>query len=84
MDQKVPLKHMRIFIIAICTLGLTSGSSAQSECDGVRLIASDGATFESFGYSVAVSGDTALVGACCIFASPTYVFSFDPRTGRWI
>ncbi|MCH8153405.1 MAG: FG-GAP repeat protein, partial [Planctomycetes bacterium] len=42
------------------------------------------ATFESFGYSVAVSGDTALVGACCIFASPTYVFSFDPRTGRWI
>ena len=82
--NRAPRSLMTILAIGLCALAAADGSFAQSACQAVRLTASDGATFESFGYASAVSGDTAFVAACCIFALPTYVFSFDPRTARWI
>ena len=78
------MKHLRIVIIGLCTLGLASASSAQSACQEARLTASDGGPFQSFGRAVAVCGSTALISACCIFDWPTYVFSFDPDRGAWI
>ncbi len=73
-----------LVIAGLWTLVQTETSPAQSACQQGRLTASDGGPFQSFGSAVGVSGDTALVGACCFFDWPTYVFSFDPRTARWI
>ncbi|MCH8165959.1 MAG: FG-GAP repeat protein, partial [Planctomycetes bacterium] len=58
-----PRSLMTILAIGLCALAAADGSFAQSACQAVRLTASDGATFDSFGYSVAVSDDTALIGA---------------------
>src|SRR5438445_220777 len=54
-----------------------------------KLVASDGAAFDDFGYSVAISGNTILVGA--LFddnagganAGSAYVFIKNPVTGIW-
>jgi hypothetical protein len=39
------------------------GGASAGVIEQVKLLASDGAAYDSFGYSVAVSGDTAVVGA---------------------
>jgi len=64
--------------------GLSSGSAYIFRYDGTtwveeaKLTASDGATNHSFGISVAVSGDTAVVGASGdAFTGPAYVFRYD-------
>ncbi len=71
-----------IFASGVFALGAANPSSAQSLCEPVRLTASDGGTFDSFGYSVAVSGKTALIGAIWQndngpFSGSAYVFHFD-------
>jgi len=54
-----------------------------------KLVASDGAAFDNFGYSVAISCHTILVGALYddnangIDAGSAYVFTKDPVTGVW-
>ncbi|MCH8153512.1 MAG: FG-GAP repeat protein, partial [Planctomycetes bacterium] len=86
------MKDLRIFIIGFCTLGLTIASLAQIVCEGVRLAASDSEPFESFGFSVAVLGDTALIGAewdreIWTEAGAAYIFRLvpfgEPRSG-WV
>ncbi len=54
-----------------------------------RLLASDGASKDWFGYSVAVSGDVAVVGA--VFdddngwnSGSAYVFRYDPDSSGWV
>ncbi len=64
-------------------------SYAQTVCQDARLTASDPGVFESFGYSVAVSGDTAVVGAqwdseLGTKAGAAYIFSLDPDSSIWI
>ena len=73
-----------LLMAAILVLGADDVCRAQGGCQDARLTASDGGPFQSFGRAVAVSGNTALMSACCIFDWPTYVFSFDPDSGAWI
>ncbi|MCZ6612879.1 MAG: FG-GAP repeat protein, partial [Planctomycetota bacterium] len=54
---------MNILAVGICALGAANGSFAQTACEDTRLAASDADPFDSLGYAVAVSGDTAVVGA---------------------
>ena len=60
-------KALRIWsgasVISAWFLGAANLSYPQTVCQDARLTASDPGVFESFGYSVAVSGDTAIVGA---------------------
>lgn len=54
-----------------------------------KLLPSDGAENDYFGFSVSVSGDVALVGAWWDDdngpdAGSAYVFRFDPETGEWV
>ena len=52
-----------------------------------RLTASDGAPADEFGFSVAIDGDTVVVGApthiADFFTGAAYVFVRDPATGAW-
>ncbi len=53
-----------------------------------KLLASDGADADHFGYSVAISGNTAIVGArydddSGLGSGSAYVFVRDPATGIW-
>ncbi len=89
----LPLSRVSLLLAtAIFALGLSSASSGQSECDGVRLTASDGATFDSLGYAVAISSDTALIGANWdndngAQSGSAYVFRFnalDTPRSRWV
>jgi N-acetylneuraminic acid mutarotase len=53
-----------------------------------KLLASDGATFDKFGASVAINGHIALVGAYSNgdFGSGTgsaYIYQYDPNTDTW-
>ena len=60
-------KALRIWsgasVISGWFVGAANLSYGQGACQEARLTASDPGVYESFGYSVAVTGDTALVGA---------------------
>ncbi len=80
--------------------GVYSGSAYVFRFDGStwieehKLLASDGATSDGFGYSVAVFGDTAVIGAVAhddacpgritCNSGAAYVFRFDHETSRWV
>ncbi len=54
----------------------------------VKLLASDGAAYDRFGYSVSLSGTTALIGARENVVNGTesgsaYVFGYDVASGSW-
>ena len=49
----------------------------------VKLAASDGAAADYFGHSVAVDGDTIVVGAYGHDAGAAYVFTRDSESGKW-
>ncbi|MEA3323802.1 MAG: FG-GAP repeat protein [Euryarchaeota archaeon] len=53
----------RILVSAILSVLLLAALAADTHAAEVKLTASDGATFNYFGYSVAISGDHAVVGA---------------------
>ncbi len=71
-------------------LGAANLSYAQTVCQDARLTASDDGVFENFGRAVAVSGDTALIGAdwdreLGTEAGAAYVFRRDPdKSGTWV
>ena len=80
----------RIFAIGIAALAGSPISFAQSRCEPVRVTASDPDVFESFGFAVAVSGDTVVIGAewdreLGTQAGAAYVFRPDPdQSGTWV
>ncbi len=84
------LHFLRIVLTAgIVVLAAVDQCRAQSVCQDARLTASDPGVFESFGYSVALSGDTAIVGAqwdreLGTEAGAAYIFRLDPDTSVWI
>ncbi|MFH1478783.1 MAG: putative Ig domain-containing protein [Candidatus Omnitrophota bacterium] len=51
-----------------------------------KLLASDGKILECFGYSVSISGDTAIVGALNAIKrlGSAYIFEYDKSTSQWI
>ena len=61
--NRLLMPEAAILALAVCALWPATASFAQSACQQARLTASDPGVFESFGYSVAVSGDTTIVGA---------------------
>jgi hypothetical protein len=76
--------------------GLTTGSAyvfrydagADAWVEERKLLASDGAAFDNFGFSVALDGETALVGAFVTDAAgldsgAVYRFRYDDTTGEW-
>ena len=50
-------------ILILGALGFSQNAYAPSLNEQAKLLASDGTTFDRFGFSVAISGDTAVVGA---------------------
>ena len=84
------LHFLRIVLTAgIVVLATVDQCRAQSVCQDARLTASDPGVFESFGYSVALSGDTAIVSAqwdseLGTEAGAAYIFRLDPDTSIWI
>ena len=57
-------KSAVFFLLAvICLFGQPTQGQGQMMGEVAKLLASDGATSDSFGYSVAISGDTAIIGA---------------------
>jgi len=55
-----------------------------SKWDETKLVASDGAAYDWFGFSVAVSGDTVVVGAPYKGGGgAAYVYKFDGTTSTW-
>ena len=86
-------KALRIWsgasVISAWFLGAANLSYGQGACQEARLTASDPGVFESFGYSVALSGDTAIVSAqwdseLGTEAGAAYIFRLDPDTSIWI
>ena len=76
--------------------GSSSGSAYMFEKDEstghwhevAKLIASDGAAYDQFGFSVSVSGNAAIVGACFDDnngnnSGSTFLFEKDESTGHW-
>ncbi|MCH8344553.1 MAG: hypothetical protein IH983_11260 [Planctomycetes bacterium] len=80
-----------IFASGIFVLVAANPSFSQTACEAVRVTASDSGVFESFGFSVAVFGDTALVGAewdseLGTQAGAVYVFRVrsGPPKSEWV
>ena len=68
-------------------LGATNLSYGQAVCQEARLTASDPGVFESFGFSVAVWGETALIGAEWdreIATEAGAVYVFRPEGTSWV
>ena len=83
---------MKRFLTLLMVLGLTAGSAAtakaqKTESDDaalVKLVASDAMPSDRFGVSVAISGDTALVGAPTEDAERGAAYVFTRVDGIWM
>jgi hypothetical protein len=78
--------HRKILLAAILTLLfiplLTNPASGDDSVSEFKLTAGiDAAEFDQFGYSVDISGNTAVVGAP--FADSAHVFQYDESTSAW-
>ncbi len=78
--------HRKILLAAILTLLfiplLTNPASGDDSISEFKLTAGIyAAEFDQFGYSVDISGNTAVVGAP--FADSAYVFQYDESTSAW-
>src|SRR5258706_14061388 len=85
MRQAMKMKRMKSWLaIVLVTPLLESSSSAQ--CQRQKLLASDGEAYDHFGWSVAVSGDWAAVGAYeegDIAAASGAVYMFHRGPAGW-
>ncbi|HSQ86941.1 MAG TPA: FG-GAP repeat protein, partial [Desulfobacterales bacterium] len=57
------MKKLSILFMVIFIFGLSTAGNVSAETDVAKLLAADGAENDYFGYSVAVDGDTAVIGA---------------------
>ncbi|MEE9129335.1 MAG: FG-GAP repeat protein, partial [Phycisphaerales bacterium] len=76
-----------VSVISGWFLGAASLSYGQGACQEARLTASDPGVFESFGFSVAVWGETALIGAEWdreIATEAGAVYVFGPQGTSWV
>ncbi len=87
-------RSIRLLIIvgslSVWMLGAAPFASAQTVCPEDKVTAFDGGVFQSFGYSVAVSGGTAMVGAIWdndlgTQSGSAYVYQREPGPeGSWV
>ncbi len=87
-------RSIRLLIIvgtlSVWMLGPAPFASAQRACRETKVTAFDGGVFQSFGYSVAVSGDTAMIGAdwdndLGTQSGSAYVYQREPGPeGSWV
>ncbi|MBA1443980.1 MAG: choice-of-anchor D domain-containing protein [Chromatiales bacterium] len=76
-------KWLPVFSLAIAILILPLTANADF-ADEIKLMASDGANGDQFGWSISLSGDTAIVGAPVVDDNgAAYIFVRDPGTGAW-
>ena len=77
-------------VIGLWLIGAVNASSAQDACLDARVTASDPGVFHSFGYAVAVYGDTALIGAqwdndLGTQSGSVYIYELDPKSSeQWV
>ena len=78
-------------LTAAATLNAGAGlTPAGAQCELAKLVASDGAEGDEFGYAVAISGDILVIGAQAdddngVNSGSAYVFRHDPGPpGAWI
>jgi len=76
-----------MIIVIPVVQGISWSNPAFSDCELAKLVASDGAMGDIFGYSVALSGDTAVIGAYYVDDNGTdsgsaYSFRFNGST--WV
>ena len=57
------MKKLSILFMVIFIFGLSTVGDVSAEIDVAKLLAADGAAGDIFGYSVAVDGNTAVIGA---------------------
>ncbi|MHC4708044.1 MAG: FG-GAP repeat protein, partial [Planctomycetota bacterium] len=75
--------NLKTWLIVLVFLpGTVWSTSVFAKCELAKLLASDGASLDYFGTSVAISGETAVIGAYGdsdngILAGSAYVFRFD-------
>ncbi len=79
--------HASAFVVLAAVIGLNIAfglTPALAQCEFDKLTASDGAMFDWFGWSVAISGDTAVIGAFYDDSGTgsAYVFRFNGSS--WI
>ncbi|MEE9128685.1 MAG: FG-GAP repeat protein [Phycisphaerales bacterium] len=87
-------RSIRLLIIvgtlSVWMLGPAPFASAQRACRETKVTAFDGGVFQMFGYSVAVSGDTAMIGAdwdddLGTQSGSAYVYQREPDPeGSWV
>ncbi len=76
--------------VGVAALCCIQAASAQTACREAKVTAFDGGGFQSFGYSVAVSGDTAVIGAqwdndLGTQSGSAYVYQREPGLeGSWV
>ncbi|MEE8154057.1 MAG: hypothetical protein V3T53_03740 [Phycisphaerales bacterium] len=68
--------------ISFCLIGGTTPAYADLGDQLFKLLADDGAVFDQFGYSVAINGDIAIVGAFHDDNSSGSTYLFDIATGK--
>ncbi len=88
--ESIPAALRRVLSVGVAGLLLAVGapSWAQSQTEIAKLLASDGAADDIFGHSVAISGDTAVVGApgkniSGANAGCAFVYGRNAATGLW-
>lgn len=75
------------FRIAAASAAIGLGGGALGQCDPVKLLASDGAAADQFGYAVALEGDTLVVGAYYgdgLESDSGSVYIFERNGGGWV
>lgn len=74
---------------SIVVMMLIATSEATGQCGETKLLASDGAVADSFGNSVSISGDIAIVGArwdddSGRSSGSAYIYRFNPDSSGWV
>ncbi|MEE8156231.1 MAG: FG-GAP repeat protein [Phycisphaerales bacterium] len=74
-------------VIGLWLVGVVDASYAQDACLDARVTASDAGVFQKFGYAVAISGETALIGAQWdndLGTESGSVYVFRREGGTWV
>jgi hypothetical protein len=81
-EDKV-MKKLSILFMVIFIFGLSTVGNVSAEIDVTKLLAEDGAAGDAFGYSVAVYGDTAVIGARLDADKSGSAYVFVRSGGTW-
>ena len=81
--MKKPMFLIAVLVAGLLAVALIGGAIAAPDTEQAKLTASDAAAGDQFGFSVAISGETAVVGASSVGSTGSaYVFVLDG--GTWV